>query len=120
MCLSLHPDRDGSINRTRNTLYLTHKKGSRQNSLQSFIIHEATINAYHYSATTGYLREANTILVCSDIVILFSQGPPPDITSHTTPGAVSLEISCPSPQTFHLETTNMDHAEFQRKTLLGK
>jgi hypothetical protein len=29
------------------------------------LIHEATINAYHYSTTTGHLREANTILVCS-------------------------------------------------------
>jgi hypothetical protein len=71
MCLSLHPDNDGSINRTRNTHCISPTRRVPDKTVCRVLTHEATINAYHNSTTMGHLREANTILVCSKAVILF-------------------------------------------------
>jgi len=73
MCLSLHLDSDGSINRTRKTLYLTHKKGSRQDSLQSFNPwgNNQCIPLFHNNRTPE--RSQYNFGLLKYIVILFSK-----------------------------------------------
>jgi hypothetical protein len=81
MCLSLHPDSDGSISTTRNKLYLTYKKGSRQNSLQTF--NPWVIPLFHNNGTPA--RSQCNLGLLKDVVILFSKAHPL-IIQVTTPG----------------------------------
>ena len=71
MCLSLHSDSNGSIKRTRKTLYLTHKNGFRQNSLQSFNPwgNNQCTPLFHNNGTPE--RSQYNLGLLKDIVILF-------------------------------------------------
>jgi hypothetical protein len=89
MCLSPHPNSDGSINTTRNTLYLTHKKGSRQNSLQRFNPwgNNQCIPLFHNNGTP--VRSQCYLGLLKDMVILFPKAHPL-IIQVTTPVPVPL------------------------------